>query len=1022
MAEVDPIERLALDADELAGRRRRVPVATYRLQMHAGFTLRDAIRITPYLDSLGISHVYTSSILAAKPGSLHGYDVIDHGRLNPEIGTDEELCEWIAGLRERGMGWVLDTVPNHMSVGGPQQKGDWTPCWERSSPLFAANEWWADVLENGPASPYANFFDIAWNDHPRERLHGKVLLPILGNPYGMEIEAGRFRVVMTDGILQIAYGETSLPVDPRTYGHVLSPALEGFREQLGADHADVVELQSILTAIKHLPPRSDADHTGAACAECKVIKRRLADLAARNPAFGEHVQSAATQINGVPGDPPSFARLEELLDMQAYRPCFWRVASDEINYRRFFDVNDLAALSTEREEVFTAVHRKVLSWVGDGSLDGLRIDHPDGLFDPKQYLDRLQLYARLSTARWLLDRNPGNYGDVTWQTAEGPLRERLASSPTQPIYVTVEKILGMGETLPADWATDGTTGYEFINVVNGLFVDQDHVHAMSRSYTETTAFSEPFEELVYTSKFHLLQSSLASELHMLAHQLDRIAQAARWSRDFTLNGLRHALREVLACFPVYRSYVNGEVGENDRLVILRAVARARARNPLLGRMIFDFIRDTLLLKDPTSEPASPEYRAAQRRFAGKFQQVTAPTMAKGLEDTALYVYSRLISLNEVGGEPTRFGRAAADVHRFLQERAERFPGAMSPLSTHDTKRSEDVRARINVLSEMPHAWLAHVSRWMELNRPHKIAVGEEQVAFDANEEYFLYQTLIGAWPIEGLENQRAEFIERIQAYMNKALHEAKVHTSWINPNPEYDAAAKEFVARIFDPERAEEFLNEFESLQRTISRLGMFNSLSQTLLRATAPGVPDTYQGTELWDFSLVDPDNRRPVDYELRTQLLEELDRSSERQPLTVASELLRRMDDGRIKLYTLSRALRFRREHAELFAAGTYLPAEVVGQRARHAFCFIMKFGGEIAIVVVPRLTAGLNLRGQPPTGREVWQETAVVMPNELRVARWRNVFTGELVAASDGSLPMAAVLANFPVALLEPSLRSV
>lgn len=999
MAEADAIERLARDADDLAGRRRRVPVATYRLQMHAGFTLRDAIRITPYLHSLGISHVYTSSILAAKPGSLHGYDVIDHGRLNPEIGADAELEKWIAGLREREMGWILDTVPNHMSVGGP-------------------NEWWTDVLENGPASPYANYFDIAWNDHPRERLHGKVLLPILGNPYGMEIEAGRFRVVFANGVLQIVYGEATLPVDPRTYGHVLSPALDAFREQAGAEHADVIELQSILTAIKHLPPRTDAERAGEACAECRVIKRRLADLSARSREFGEHLRAVETQINGVPGDPLSFARLEELLDLQAYRPCFWRVASDEINYRRFFDVNDLAALSTEREEVFAAVHRRVLAWVGEGALDGLRIDHPDGLFDPKQYLDRLQTHARLSTARSLLDRRPEHYAGATWQAAEGPLRERFALSPTQPIYVTVEKILGTGESLPEEWATDGTTGYEFVNVVNGLFVDQGHEQTKSKCYFELTGFGEPFDELVYTSKFHLLQSSLASELHMLAHQLDRIAQAARWSRDFTLNGLRHALREVIACFPVYRSYVNEGVGENDRLMILRAVARARSRNPLLGRLIFDFIRDTLLLKDPVSGPASPEYRAAQRRFAGKFQQVTAPTMAKGLEDTALYVHSRLISLNEVGGDPTRFGRAAADVHRFLEERARRYPGAMSPLSTHDTKRSEDVRARINVLSEMPHAWLAHVSRWMEMNRPHKIEVGEGQVALDANEEYFLYQTLIGAWPIGGPENQRHEFVERIQAYMNKALHEAKVHTSWINPNPEYDAAAKEFVARILDPSRADAFLAEFESFQRMVGRLGMFTSLSQTLLRVIAPGVPDTYQGTELWDFSLVDPDNRRAVDYELRNRMLTEMDKSARRQPLALAAELVRSIDDGRIKLYTLSRAQRFRRDHPELFASGKYIPIEAEGVRAGHAFCFLRSLGGENALVVVPRLIASMNLRGQPPIGREAWQDTVAVLPNEVRESRWRNLFTGETVESPGGSIQLAAVLSSFPVALLTNS----
>jgi (1->4)-alpha-D-glucan 1-alpha-D-glucosylmutase len=1022
MAQADAIERIALDADALASQRRRVPNSTYRLQMHAGFSLRDAIRITPYLHALGISHVYTSSILAAKPGSMHGYDVIDHGRLNPEIGTDAELDEWIAGLRERSMGWILDTVPNHMSVGGPKaEQGDRTPSASRvQSPFSAGNEWWADVLENGPASPYAGYFDIAWDDHPRVQLHGKVLLPILGNPYGAEIEAGRFRIVFAGGVFGINYGELSLPVDPRTYGAILAPILDALREELGSDHSDLTELQSIITAIKHLPPRSDGEHAVEACSECRVIKRRLAELSARNLSFNEEVDKALGEMNGSRGDPLSFVRLEELLEMQAYRPSFWRVASDEINYRRFFDVNDLAALSTEREEVFAAVHRKIFEWLAAGKLDGLRIDHPDGLYDPKQYLDRLQLLDRMAAARQLIESQPGAYGNLAWQSVEQPLHERFASSPAQPLYVVVEKILGAGEVLPGDWATDGTTGYEFINVLNGLFVNTANEPAMSTSHAELTRFTESFDDLVYTSKFHVLQSTLASELHMLGQQLDRIAQAARWSRDFTLNGLRHALREVIASFPVYRSYVSEGVGERDRPVILRAIARARRRNPLLGRALFDFIRDTLLLKDPPSGPASPEYRAAQRRFAGKFQQITAPAMAKGLEDTALYVFSRLISLNEVGGDPAHFGRTPAEAHQFFRDRAEHFSNALSPLSTHDTKRSEDARARIDVLSEMPHAWTAHVARWMELNRPLKIDIGEGEIAPDANEEYFLYQTLIGVWPVEGLTaSNRDEFVRRIQDYFDKALHEAKVHTTWINPNSEYDAAIAEFVDRILDPQQASGFLADFESFQRTVSRIGMFNSLAQTLVRIAAPGIPDTYQGTEMWDFSLVDPDNRRPVDYDQRIKALADLDSRANRDRLGLARELVNSMDDGRIKLYLSAQSLRFRRDRAELFHRGDYVPLQAIGPRATHAFSFMRALDGEAAIVVVPRLIAGLGVRGQAPIGSQAWNETAVALPDQFNSLRWRNVFTDEsIVAASAGGLPLAELLAHFPVALLSGS----
>jgi (1->4)-alpha-D-glucan 1-alpha-D-glucosylmutase len=999
MTEAANIERLASDADRLAGQRRRVLVSTYRLQMHAGFPLREAARVTDYLHKLGISHSYTSSLLTAKPGSTHGYDVTNPERLNPEIGTDAEFDSWIDELRQRGMGLLLDTVPNHMSIGGP-------------------NVWSHDVLEHGPASPYANYFDIAWSDHPRERLHGKVLLPILGQTYGAEIEAGRFQVEFADVAPAIKYGEMRLPMDPRTYGAILAPAVEMVRDQLGAEHEDAVELQSILTGTRALPPRTETDpeKTNAGWCESRVLKRRLRDLVARSPVVAAQIAEAAKRINGAVGDPASFAGLEELLDAQAYRPSFWRVASDEINYRRFFDVNDLAALNTEREDVFAAVHQKVFEWIGVGQLDGLRIDHPDGLFDPKQYLERLQLYTRLVAAKHLLETRPDDYPGLTWPAVDGLLRERFAADPTRPLYVVVEKILGEGESLPADWAADGTTGYDFINLVNGLFVDAAHEKDLTRVYRDLTGEDTPFDELVYRSKFHLLQSSLASELHMLAHQLDRIAQSERWSRDFTLNGLRHALREVIACFPVYRSYINGGAGDRDRVVVLRAVARARQRNPLLGRAVFDFIRDTLLLKDPSSGPATPDYRAAQRRFAGKFQQLTAPTMAKGFEDTALYVYVRLVSLNEVGGDPSKFGRAPAEVHHAFRDRAEKYPGALSPLSTHDTKRSEDVRARINVLSEIPDAWAARVARWMELNRGHKIDVGEGQLALDANEEYLLYQTLIGVWPVEGLTPEnRSEFVGRVQAYLNKALHEAKVHTSWINPDSDYDAAAAEFVARVLDPDRSGQFLTDFEAFQRTVSHFGMFNSLAQTLLKITAPGVPDTYQGTELWDFSLVDPDNRRPVDYDRRSRLVEEMDGRAGGLGGLVR-ELVAQKADGRIKLFVSLRALLFRRENAALFA-GRYLPIDVVGPQAGHLFCFARLVDEVCAVVLVPRLVATLmKTDNRPPVGPVVWSDTALLFPPELTNFRWVNEFSGETIQQSmDRTLQVAKVLGQFPLALL-------
>jgi (1->4)-alpha-D-glucan 1-alpha-D-glucosylmutase len=991
------LDRLAADTIQTATARWRVPGATYRLQMHGGFTFQDAARITGYLHSLGITHVYTSSLLAAKPGSTHGYDVMNHEEVNPEIGTESEFAAWVTDLQVRGMGVILDTVPNHMSVG-------------------CDNAWWNDVLEHGPSSPYADYFDIAWTDHPRERLHGKVLLPILGDPYGQMLESGEFRPVFDNGAFFIKLYDRRLPVDPRTYGLILAPALDTAREELGGDADGVVELQSILTSVKHLPTRDEPDPNRVAEGriETAVIKRRLAELGERFPEVNAHVCRAIHQLGGLPGESSSFDALDQLLDAQAYRPCYWRVASDEINYRRFFDINDLAALSTEREEVFRAIHSKLFDWLGAGLAVGLRIDHPDGLFDPKQYLERLQIHFLLACAKHLLNTRSDDYTGLNWDEAETALREQFVKSAPKHLYVVVEKILGRDESIPDDWVTHGTTGYEFLNMVNGMFVDLNREEAITRVYQDFTGQYTPFDEIVYRKKFLILQSSLSSELHMLAHQLDRLAQAERWSRDFTLNGLRHALREVIASFPVYRSYVNGGVRDTDRIYIQRAVRKARARNPLLGRRVFDFIRDTLLLRDPPSGPATDEYRAAQQRFAGKFQQVTSPVMAKGLEDTTFYVYNRLVSLNEVGGEPGHFGMQPTAVHRFFRERSERFPGGLSPLATHDTKRGEDIRARINVLSEIPQEWQSRLHKWAELNNTHKVELEDGVLAPDRNEEYFLYQTLVGAWPLDAKANPDSNFVERIKTYMNKALHEAKVHTSWINPDAEYDEAVTEFINRILDSQKSEKFLADLREFHQTVSHFGIFNSLAQTLIRCTAPGVPDTYQGTELWDFSLVDPDNRRPVDYEMRERLLRELDERATGDRRILTRELIEQKEDGRVKLFTVSRALRFRRDHPELFSLGRYEPVMASGQKADHIFAFLRYKGEKSVLIVVPRLIVSLlSSCRMAPIGPEVWQDTQLELPKDWSGREWENIFTGERIGGD--KITAASILADFPIGFL-------
>jgi (1->4)-alpha-D-glucan 1-alpha-D-glucosylmutase len=999
-ADAGALDRLAADAALLAARRRTVPGSTYRFQFRKEFTLKDATRLVPYLHALGVTHVYASPVLKAKPGSPHGYDVVDHRVLNPELGTEEDFAALVSALRERGMGLILDTVPNHMCIGGD-------------------NPWWNDVLEHGPSSPYAEFFDIAWFDTPRPGMPGRILLPVLGEPYGAALEGGQLRPVFEGGSFFVKCYDTNLPVDPRTYGLILGPAEEELRARHGLEHPDVIELHSIHSQSRHLPPRAEIDpeRITEGRIETAVIKRRLGELDARFPEAAAAVRRAVGRLAGTPGDPASFAALDELLEAQAYRVCFWRVASDEINYRRFFDVNELAAVATEREDVFRAVHRKLLGWLAAGMADGLRIDHPDGLYDPKTYLDRLQQHYLLATAKAVLDAAPESYLGIDWDRDEAELAERLAvAAADRPLYVVVEKILGDGEALPPDWACDGTTGYEFVTAVNGLFVDPAGERPLTDFSAWFTGLADPYPQVVYERKSQILGSSLYSELTALSLLLDRLARLDRRSRDYTLHGIRGALREVIAAFPVYRSYVNGGVSETDQRRITRAVRRARSRNPMLGKPLFDFIRDTLLLKDPPSGPASDEYRAAQRRFAGKFQQLTAPVTAKGIEDTAFYVYNRFVSLNEVGGEPGKWGTSPERLHRFFADRAAKTPGGLSPLSTHDTKRSEDVRARLNVLSEMPDEWTARVRHWSELNAEHKGLIEDEPDAPDPNEEYLIYQTLVGVWPWDrdaGTAGPGQEFEARIQGYVKKALCEAKVHSSWINPDPDYEAAVAGFVSKLLDPAASGEFLADLDAFVKRAAVHGRLNSLAQTVIRCTAPGVPDTYQGTEAWDFSLVDPDNRRPVDYAARQSLLKSLTERAAGGVNHLARELAANTAAPGVKLFVTSRALAVRRDHADLFARGGYLPTTAAGARAEHVFAFARHRDRAAALVVVPRLTARLAT-GKMPLGRGVWGDTALELPGEFRSGTWENTLTGE---TTDAGRPVAVgdVLGTFPVALL-------
>jgi (1->4)-alpha-D-glucan 1-alpha-D-glucosylmutase len=995
----------------------RIPTATYRLQMGRQFTFRDALAVVPYLNDLGISDVYLSPILKARPDSTHGYDVCDHSQLNPTLGSEEDFAALAAELQRYDMGLILDVVPNHMAINHP------------------SNTWWMDVLENGPASVYATYFDINWGP-VNLQLRNKVLLPILEDQYGKVLENGRFRIAYEDGSFSLWYWDTRLPIAPESYGAILAHQLVQVTGELGQDHEQILELQSILTALGHLPGYAEEltpERIAERSREKEVAKRRIAALVAASPVIADAVAATLADFNGTVGDPASFNQLDVLLDQQAYRLAFWRVAGEEITYRRFFDINDMAAIRVEFPDVFAASHAVVLRLLGEKKATGVRVDHPDGLWDPKAYLEQLQQSFLLARARAeLAAMQPGSaVTDAELAEAMAPCLAALpalhqGSQDTRwPLYVVAEKILSEGEPLPDNWAAYGTTGYDFLNLVNGLFVDPANRRAFDRIYGQFTRLRLSFHDLANSTKKMIMLISLASEINTLSNLLDRISESNRWYRDFTLNSLTFAIREIIACLPVYRTYLTGahaDPSRRDAENVEAAVAEAKRRNPRTAESIFDFIRDTLLLRNVADFPEAD--RPSLVEFVMKFQQVTGPIMAKGVEDTAFYVHNRLTSLNEVGGNPAQFGTSVGEFHRSNAERIRDWPHAMLATSTHDTKRSEDVRARINVLSEIPDEWRAALRRWGRMNAPLKQRV-DGAPAPDANDEYLLYQTLLGAWP-EGATPDVVPngFTERIANYMLKATKEAKVHTSWVNPNESYDNAVRDFVVRVLARDTAPGFLEDFHLLARRVAQIGHWNALAQQTLKLTAPGMPDIYQGTELWDLSLVDPDNRRPVEFDRRQRMLQALKRK-EGAPnvdlVALGDELVGCAGDGRIKLYLTQRALGFRRTHADLFGRGRYIRIAVRGAQRHHAIAFARMAAAEAVLVVVPRLVASLmGQRGGAPLGTDVWTTTELVLPRGQESWRYRNVLTDELLdvgaACEASSLPLATIFGHFPVAILE------
>ncbi len=933
-----------------------LPRATYRLQFNREFTFEQAARMVPYLARLGISHVYASPILKARPGSMHGYDVTDHTRLNPEVGTRETFDAFVDALHAHDMGLIVDIVPNHLGVMGDD------------------NTWWLDLLENGPAGRCSGYFDVDWRP-ARPSMRDRILVPILGEPYGKVLEKGELKLELdaANGSFAIRYYEHRFPIDPREYPRIFAPFAAVLDERLPIDDPDRADFESLMAAFGHLPSRSDTLEESVLIRyrDKEAHKRRLTRLIERSEPIRRYVEDAVIRLNGTVGEPESFDGLDGLLEVQAYRLAYWRVAVDEINYRRFFDVNNLAALRMNEQAVFDSTHAFIFELIEQGKIQGLRIDHSDGLYDPKTYFERLQ--------------------------------QRFArDDQSKPLYVVTEKILAAHERLPESWLVHGTTGYDFTTLIASWLVCGDEERRMTTRYRQFTENPHGFEEIAYRCKKLVMNVSLAAEVEVLATQLDRIAQLDRHTSDFTRAALREAIVEVIACFPVYRTYISHDgIAEDDRKVVTWAVNIARKRSAG-DPSVFDFLAAVLLGNAGPEHPE--EHRRAMLEFAMKFQQVTSPVTAKGVEDTAFYRYNRLICLNEVGGDPRRFSVSSSALHQANLERAKSWPHSMLATSTHDTKRSEDVRARIAVISELPDLWKLHLSRWSKLNRSKRRQV-EGASAPSRDDEYLIYQTLAGMF---NPGDDSAKLVERLQAYAIKASREAKRSTSWLNPNEEYEKALCDFVVQLLDHPERNAFLKDLSSFVEPIAFFGGINSLVQTTLKLTVPGVPDIYQGTERLSLALVDPDNRRPVDYDAASQMLEKIERNG-------AGLSKEDLDAAKLKLtWTLLQA---RKRDPELFEKGSYQPLQVEGDKAEHAFAFARVCGERCCVIVLPRWVARLKQGAVDfPLGEDTWGATEVLAPFPQKL---REVFSGkELAPQGDHEsrrLRVAEVLEQFPVAAL-------
>ncbi len=993
----------------------RIPVSTYRLQLGNRVTYHDAARLVPYLRDLGISDVYSSPYFMTPRGSGNAYEIVDPNVVNPGIGGEEGLDRFVSVLSALEMGYILDIVPNHMYIESRE------------------NAWWMDVLENGPSSQYADFFDIDW--HPAKRgLENKVLIPILGEQYGIALERQELKLCHEDGAFFLDYYEHRLPIAPDAYTMVLTYRMERIRRLLPPDHPHLVELLSILTALGCLPAYTerDPDRIIERRREKETIKRRLLALYEESPEVRSFLDDNIIAFNGARDQPSSFNLLDELVGRQVWRLSYWRVATEEINYRRFFDINGLAAVRMEDPIVFLKAHQLILALVRKGRITGLRVDHPDGLRDPAEYFKKLQreCFIEVRAARAEKEAQPKEATDEITPEDSGRKEYEgiLASDPQpRPFYVIGEKILMKSERMPEDWPVFGTTGYTFLNSLNGIFVDGTNARAFDEIYGRFTGAKPNYQDLVYEKKRLIMITAMSSEINRLGRYLGYLAEKNRHTRDYTSYSLTMVIREVIACFPIYRTYITGlGVDDRDRRYIEQAVGKAKRRNPALSETVFDFLLRVLLFDCPADFDEADKEEWVD--FVMRFQQLSGPVMAKGLEDTVFYVYNRLLSLNEVGGNPERFGTPLDAFHGQNMETAKSWPHSLVATSTHDTKRSEDVRARLNVLSEIPDEWHRCLVRWRRFNSKKK-TIADGRAVPDRNEEYLIYQTLLGIWPLRPAAGRRyTDLKNRMKEYVVKAVREAKVNSSWISPDPAYEEGLAKFLDVVLAGGADDPFVKDFKAFHDRMAYFGMVNSLSQTLLKITSPGVPDFYQGTELWDFSLADPDNRRPVDFRSREVLLKRLKEKQEKSLgnlRAMAKSILRTWKNGMVKLYVTWRSLEYRNRNRALFEEGDYTPLASEGRFGQNLCAFARRKNDRCVFVVVPRFVTRLvKSQGEPPLDKRVWEDSRIIIPDGFTEDVFRNVFTGETVEAiaygERRILKPGDIFATFPVALLEEEKR--